>query len=297
MTADSTMAQLLADYPNLNWLMGDPELKWLLVGAMDPDTGYDANTFAAKLQNTNWYRTHTDTERQWLQFTIQDPASAEKAVQNKMATLGQTATDAGLKLSDAQLRWEATAANNLGWTDAQARQNLLQVAVNQDPSHWQETHAGSIGTAVGQVKALAAQYLIPLSEQQAASYGEGIWLGNQTLDSLHGTFGAQATNAWGASNPALAQAITAGITPRQFIDPQIQGVAKTLEMSADQIDPMDPKWTPILNYNDGKTTRMMTVPEAQQWARGQAAFRFTDNGRASAAQEANNLTQLMGKTA
>jgi hypothetical protein len=297
--ADDLVQLFLQKYPQAAWMFQDPELRYLIVANMDPNTGFDSGRFQQQLQSTNWYRTHSDTMRQWTQMAISDPATAEAAIQSKMRSLGAIAQSAGLTLNPDQLRWEATLANQQGWDDIQARQNLLQVGIDANKGDRTATgQSGGIGSINQQVRALSAQYLLPITDGAAAWYAQDIWQGKMNLDDLKGQFAHAATFTWGGSNPALVAAMNNGTTPRQFLDPQIQAVASTLEMSADQIDPLNPTYSPLLNYTDKSgTTRMMTVPESQVWARGQSPFQNTVQGRQASSDFVTSLAKDFGKTA
>lgn len=293
---------VLQKYPQFAFMLQDPELRYLLFANLDPQGTFDSTKFQAELMTTNWWKTHSASQRDWMKTVGMDPASAEQQMGQKMTQIRALVASSGLPLSEAQIRWESSLALQNNWDDMQLRQNLHMVAFSSaGATPTSVTQAGAIGTAAQSIRAMAADYLLPMSDETAGNWAMEVWDGTKSLDDLKGTLAHSSAFTWGGKNPELVDAMNRGITPRQFIDPQIQAVAKELEMSTDQINPLDPKWNGILNYqdpNNPKTPpRMMTVPEAQTFARSQQAYRTTDGARQAAYDTALQLGQLMGKTA
>ena len=284
---------ILEKYPQYGYMLQDPELRFLLVAALNPDTGFDAATFTNNLMKTNWWKTHSASQRNFIQQTALDPASAERTVSQKIDQLRNFAYEGGLMLTEPELRWEATLAVGNGWSDQEAKRNLLWVAGTTGRSG---QYAGSIGNNAQQVRSLAAQMAIPITDQEVNTVANDIWMGQSTLDMAKTNFAQRAIHAYGMQNPELAQALNEGQTVRQFLDPQIAAVANTLEKSSDQIDLMNPKYAPLLNYTDstGKL-RMMTTSEASIWARSQKEYQYTKGGRDAAWSMVDTLSKALGE--
>lgn len=280
-------------YPTYAWAFADPVIGKILRDAARAKT--DPAEVESQIENTDWWKNTTITARQWQQLNQTDPATAKVKLQDKINEIANLNTEAQLGLSDQQIAWEANASLNLGWPDATLRQQLIKTA--QMRPGWQQTlgGAGSLQATADQVRQIAAQYLMPIGADQAQLTATDIWSGKTTLDTVRGNYGAMATQAYGATNPQFADAISRGITPRAFIDPQIQMVASQLEMGADQIDPLDPRWSKIINYDNGNgQLRMMTVPEAGLFARQQPEFKTTQQANDKADARIAGLLQTMG---
>lgn len=293
--AEDKVQTILQQYPQYAYMLNDPELRYLLIANLDPSGAFDSASFTAELLNTNWWKNNASSARNWAQQVGVDPATAEQHMQQKMVDVSALARSAGLQLSDAQIRWETSLALQQGWTDIQLRQNLLQTAVSAGQTRESTLSSGTIGGIGQQVKNLSAQYLLPITDQAAAWYAQDIWQGKMQLDDLKAQFGNAAKFTWAGKNPELAAAVDQGQTPRQFLDPQVQAVASQLEMSPDQIDLLNPKYSAMLNYTDKSgALRMMTVPEAQVWARQQDEFKNTNGGRQAASDLTLQLAQTFG---
>lgn len=97
--------QILRDYPSFAYLLNDPEIGPLLLEAIDPNKGFDAATFQAKIMQTNWWKTSSASQRQWETLIATDPATAEQQKSQFSNTLAESARRAGVNLSGDQLNW------------------------------------------------------------------------------------------------------------------------------------------------------------------------------------------------
>lgn len=281
-------------YPQFAYMLQDPELRYLLFASLDPSTGFDSATFQNHLMQTNWWKTHSASARNWTQQVALDPASAERTMSQKIDTLRNLSMSGGLNLSEAQLRWEASLALQNGWSDQEVKRNLLMVGAQSGQNG---LYSGEIGGAAQQVRQMAADMALPISEQNVNTYANDLWMGQQTADEIKTNLAQQAIHAYGMQNPELANALNRGQTVAQFMDPQIQAVASNLEIGTDQINLAQPKWQALMNYSDPNqkgVPRVMTVGEAQQWARSQDEFKNTSGGRQLASDMVLSLAQTFG---
>lgn len=285
---------ILQKYPQYAYFMNDPELRYLAIYYLDPAKPFDSGAYTASLMQTTWWKTHNGTQRDLIQQAALDPATVEQHMQVKIDQLRGFSMDGGLNLTEPQLRWEASLALQNGWTDTQAKRSLIEVAAQNGQTG---LYQGSIGNAAQQVRSLAAQMAVPISEQSVTYLAQNMWQGNTTADAIKTNLAQQAIHAYGMQNPELARALNEGQTVRGWLDPQIQSVATELEMGADQIDLTAPKWSPLLNYNpDPKVSpRVMTVPEAQVWARQQTEYQYTKGAQDKAYGIVDSLTKAMGE--
>lgn len=73
------------------WLQ-DPEILSIWVGA-----ALEGRSITdAELQGTEWWRTHTQTERQWLSLNASDPSTARTFINDNRARVAQLIQDAGV---------------------------------------------------------------------------------------------------------------------------------------------------------------------------------------------------------
>jgi hypothetical protein len=302
MPEDQLVNYITQHYPDYAWAFNIPDVRGVLLDAArhpdDPNVS-GPEAVQSRIRATNWYRTTSETQRQFTQLYATDPATLTRKIEDKKQQITNAAAAAGIDISTFDLGALANDSLMFGWDDSQIRQSLVDRArytQGQGGAYQPLTKStGSIGQTIGQIQQLAAQYLMPFSEESAAQWATSIWDGRSTLEQLQGTFRQQALDAWGSRNPALADAIQRGIAPLDYLQPQISAVATTLQMGPQQIDLMDPKWSSILNYDDGTgNLRIMTVPESQLWARKQDQFRYTDQAKSAAHSNVNKMLETFG---
>lgn len=295
-----TPDEIVAQYPQFAFMLQDPELHWLLVMHLDPARGFDSGAFQADLAKTNWWRTHSSSQRQWLQTTTMDPATAEATLQRKIGDLMALASAGGLPLTEAELRFVAAEALQFGWDDRQTRSHMVIVSTqNHGEAPGTGRMTGGAAQTGNDIRNLAREYMIPMTDQQVGSHAQAVFVGVKTMDDVKGDLSAWAAGQWGGRNPDLAQFIKQGGTVRQWMDPQIQAVSQLLEVSADEVDPLQAKYASLINYTDpeakaGGQPRIMTVPEVQRWARSQDEWGNTGNAREVGANYTSALLREMG---
>jgi hypothetical protein len=134
----------------------------------------------------------------------------------------------------------------------------------------------SVEYLADQVKAMAAEQLIKISDDSAQMYANAINQGGLTADSLQATFTASAR----ARYPWALPALDAGVTMRDFTLPVRDQIAEELEMQPNAVDLLDPKWQSYLSVVDEKgNTRATTSTEVVKLARNAPEFKQT--GRAA----------------
>lgn len=281
-------------YPYLAFLLNDPEIGPLLLQAVDPNTGFDAATFQAKLYATNWWKTHSDAARQWLVLQATDPATAQAKRDELEAQMRDMAGQFGVPLSDDQYRFlvELALQNGQSINSEAIRDGILSLA--QFSEEMPTGGLGSIGSLEMQIKDLAnKKYLVGVSDQDAFTWATQILSGQKTLEGITADLAHVAAQRF----PSLAQQIAAGSTPGDIIAPVVNLVAQQLEISPDKIDLMnDPRWSKILSVADPATgLRPMTYSEALSFARSQPEWANTLNGKAAGADLTSTIVQTFGE--
>ena len=157
---------------------------------------------------------------------------------------------------------------------------------------------GALGGLLDTFKALAAQYLVPVSDptlQQFAS--QAVASGDLSNSSAFEAYlKQQAENLWG---PQVAALINQGQTTRQILDPYLSQASSLLGIDPSGIDPTDPKWAKALANPDGKgNLSMMTLPQWQQTLMSDPVYGYQHSLNAAnrAASFANYLGTMFGQT-
>lgn len=289
---DSDVARAVFDrYPAFAYLLAIPEVRDLLIEAVTPGSEFSPEAFAAKLYATDWWRTTQASVRQWDARFGQDPASAQADVRGRVAEIRDIAGQAGLALSTQQaLQFaEQTLRFGIATSSAEFRDGLALLIPGfsgDAQGNLNRAPAGQFGLVYAQVKKLARDYLMPLSDRDAYDLARKAFAGDVSLEGLAVTWGHHARTR----SPALAQAIDAGQTPAEYFAPIRGAVASELEISADTIDLFDPQWSQLLGVEDGKGgTRLMSIGEAQLFARSRPEWRKTRRAN----DEESNLTRTL----
>lgn len=237
----------------------------------------------AKIQNTNWWRARSETQRAWETMKVTDPATATQRQQQQHAIVsnllegwgfgGRLPVDQIVEFSLAQ-----------GWNEAQTARFLasnLTMAETAAP--------GQAADTFQKIKATAADYYIGMTEQTALDLTRKVMTGQMSPEHLGGYFQQQAKSKFAY----LSDVIDKGITVKEYFDPHKQELARSLEMAPEQIDLMnDPRFLAVTRTvgEDGKE-RAMTIAETQQYARNRKEWTTTANAR----QEVAGLTDALGK--
>lgn len=286
---------LRTEYGFRTWALNDPELHDVFLRAVIGGW-FGTPAGEAKLQgalsNTNWWKTHSEPARAWLQMQGEDTQTAALNLKNKKFAILQIAKQVGLTLDDKTLGDMADTALMNGWgdTDAQLRQMVL------DQTHFdpKAPPAGDLAGIMNKITQTAnGKYLLPLSADTAYGFAQQVLAGTLTQDGLNAYLVQQAKSRY----PGLIAQIDQGITPGDFFSSYQEQTGRLLGMAPASINLEDPKWAPMTEVVDPKGNRRpMTLDEAGRYARSQPEFQNSANGRQLAAQAALFFGNRFGET-
>lgn len=213
-------------------------------------------------------------------------ANREQRIAQLEAILSDQAALFGLQYSPEQIRDLAVRAEDGRWNEAMMIDNLLDGVERDDLTH------GQILDFEDQARALAARYLVPMGDDQAHDLAMRIARGELDEAGLRSMFMAQARARFAWMGDQLDQ----GVTPEDYFAPAREVLARTLEMSAGQIDLMDDRWLGLLEVDDGTGhKRGATLHEAMQAAREQPEWVNTRNAQDTMANMALGVAELFGR--
>lgn len=75
-------AQYQEQYPQFGWAFQDPEISQILRDAIKPENRWTPAVVQGKVMQTNWWKSKTDAERDWLQTLATNPAQATRELNN-----------------------------------------------------------------------------------------------------------------------------------------------------------------------------------------------------------------------
>lgn len=222
-----------------------PEVKKLFDLAVKE--GWEAKKFQARLSNTNWWKTHSEKQRQYLIKSFTDPASFNEDRENAKFRIGELGNQLGL--------WNAIGNEGMmndliwgvlydGWSDAELKYHMAS-RLNFSPE-------GNLAGAGGEFQ----------SKMASMAWANGVKLDNNWYMDRHrmilqGVSTEQQAqqdirNKAAAMFPGFRDQIMAGQNVIDIASPYLQGMASTLEINPGSLDLFDPVITGALNYKDNK---------------------------------------------
>lgn len=209
--------------------------------------------------------------------TPEQIAAAKAAIKNRAYTLGRQ------PFTDDELTWVATTVVRDNWSNEQLDDWLTtgdQAAKIDQP--------GLIAANIGQIKQMASAQLLNVSDATAREWATRIESGEMSPEAVKQIFATQAAQEFGWA----ANGIASGQTVRDMLLPARDRIANELEMNADAIDLMDPRWRGLVTTTDQNgQVRAATMTEVTQHARQQPEFASTTHSGQLAADTFSMIRQ------
>ena len=279
--------ELAANYGwSLAVLNSDPELKDLFKQAVAET--WSQQKFIAKLQDTNWYKTHGEAWRQNEVLREADPATYKQRSASATAHVVQQARAYGVTLTAAQAATMAGDYMGFGWNEDQLRQHLASYASYSSTS---SPLSGEVGAAMLKYKRIAADYGITLDNATLSKWAQS---------TVRGTVDESAVTKWAIDHaksayPALQKRIDAGETIASIADPFKQAYAKVLEVNPNAINLDDRLIKQALQGKDAKgEPAVQSLWQFEDTLRNDSRWSKTQNARDSAAATAHGVLQSFG---
>lgn len=287
----ATIDRIRTDYPAFASLLDIPDVANLLNQAAVE--GWDIGKLQANVYASNWWTTHSESQRnaQILQRT--DPGGYGRQVDVKASDIYNEAQRLGWTLSWADALWLGTRALNEGWGPSEITGQIVL--------HWRNSGApmgiGQIAANTRAIQAMGEQYGVSIAETQATKFAADVAAGLQTLDGVKQYFFNQAYfKATVEGNEQIAQGLQAGYTVWDIVQPTLGLMAEELEIPVNTLSLTKGIGQQMLNYRDPDTNqlRTMTQSEATQLARSQPEWRKTNRAGAIVSEGINAISQAMG---
>ena len=266
----------------------DPELGPILREATEKE--WNEDKLRRRIERTQWWISRTPSQRDWDERSQSDPAGTAEEVERRKRDLKEIASEFGGVLSDDQLTEMATESLRFGWDQDEIGRGVASELMKGADGG--EIRFGITGRGV---RALAAQFAIPLSEQAANDWAGKIATGQVTQADYENWARVQAKSLY----PSLADQIDRGINVATAVSPYAQLAANTLGVNPADIDFADPKWNTALNFDDGKGRRMMTLFEWGEHLRRDERYGYdrTPGARDKAYRMVSDLGRMFGLSA
>ncbi len=289
-SANKTLDYIRANYGYLATFLDIPEIRRVLLQAAQPGKEWSPEKLQGAVYATKWWKQTAETTRSWTALESTDPATARQRLTATQTQISALAKQSGVSLTAQQVADFALKVNKFGWTPEQVR-SAVGHQYKYDPK---QAAAGQSATVMSQLKQVAADYLIPVSDPTLLKWTQDVLGGDIDLESFRAYAQQQAKSLF----PGLAAAIDRGVTVAQYTNPYREVAARTLETDPEQIDLMsDPRFSQALFQTDPKTGehRAMNLANWGTYLRGLPEYRKTGAANEQAAQIGNQIGELFGK--
>lgn len=276
-----------SNYGNLAAFLNDPEIGPILRKAASE--GWDMARLFGAISQTNWWKTSSQSVREWDMLMAEDPAEAAARAGQVAAMVQNRANTLGLNMSADQIQGLAIDATRNGWTDAQVVDQLLANL------NWSSLQGGDLTALRDQVRQIGAQFLVGVSDSTAQNYAARIASGELTEQGVASIMQAQAATRF----PWMMSQIEQGVTPSDYIMPVRDRIAQELALAPEAVDMMDPQWLGMIEMRDPKTGEMRaaTLDEATLAARRRPEYWSTDRAQQSMASMKRTIDEVFGRGA
>lgn len=231
-----------------------PELKAKFEQAAREE--WPAERFQREVQDTGWWKSHSDTARQVYTLQQTDPATYGQNLRNAQEKITYMAWRSGVNVDAAGLALEALTGN---YDDEQLRVKIAERAQYMTRGDGPGGFTGDAGQLQNQLQTIIANYGVASTAEAGEGWVRHIQAGRDTLEGFESMMRARAK----ANYPQFAQQIDAGMTVRDIADPWIATMAKTLEISESQ-----------LGLDDPYVKRALTMRSADGTAQSQPLWQF-----------------------
>jgi len=257
--------------------------------------GWDATRFTAKLKNTNWWATTSDTMRKFIDLRNADPATFKQqweaaavhlnqlAVQSGMANMLGQGTD--LASMNGVLRDATWASMAGGWTDDRIKSWLgSQVSYRQG-----QPLGGDAALNYDKLHTLAYANGRDYSDSWYTSWLQDIGGGRKTIEQAEG----QIRNEAAAQYSAFATQIKAGMNAVDLASPYIQAASTLLEQPMGKLGLADANVQKAMTATS-KDGSPYSLWQFQNDVRSDPRWRQTDNAREDAMKQARGVLSDFG---
>lgn len=265
-----------------------PELQKLFNQSIK--AGWDKPTFRAKLRNTQWWKTHSQTERDYITLGYTDKATANQKYSQAYTHVQQVAEQLGVTSAKVkkQLGIAAYSLVAKGWNDEQLR-NYLGAYVIFDTS--KGYHPGGEGEQhYDSLMQYSYSMGIKNSSHWYADWARKIIRGLATEDDVKMEIRKQAKAHYGR----YATQIDSGQTVMDLAQPYIQSMQNILEINPGSVSTFDGTIQKALTYKQNGAATTKPLWQFEQELRADPRWKKTKNAQDSMMGIAHGILQQFG---
>lgn len=236
----------------LSFLNANKELKTLFQQMVSG--GWDKSKFQAKLRETKWWKTHTESERAYLTLQYTDPAEAKQKMAQAQIRAEQLARQMGLTgaaISPAQLKNYAYLIVAKGYDESQ-----LRYLMGSKLSSGVALEGGQAGEVWDEAKAYMYQMGVQWSDARLNPWIKNVVRGTSSIQDIKAQIQREAKAAF----PQWAKQIDGGQTVFDIAQPYMASMTEILEINPGSLNLFDPTIKKALNYTNPGTLNKEAKP-------------------------------------
>lgn len=280
--------EMAENYGYVEALMdSNPELKKLFDKAVKGQ--WTADKFQAELRDTKWWKSHSQSEREFLTLKFGDPKSADQKLDQAYVKVRQLANQMGMHESDANLKRMRAWAYDMaarGWDEAMLRNTIGKYVTIGAGAE------GEAGEHLLKFKGFAYDMGVTMAggwyADKIRSVSRGLTTEQDVMDSIR----KQAKTLF----PEYAKQIDAGQTMSDIASPYIQSMQSILEVPAGSLGVQDKTIKSALQNKNKQTGANQTMPlwQFENQLRNDPRWRKTQNAQNSLMQVAHQVLSDFG---
>lgn len=288
--AKKKSSDLAADY---NWSMAllnsDPDLRRLFRSAVT--NGWSEARFVAEMQDTDWFRKHSDSYRQNEIARITNPATWKQARKQAEAQFSNMAASTGSQLSDKAMKKLVDSTMAFGWNEAQQQDFLAKYVSQERDGEFKGQYTGDAGNnSLNILKTSSANgYKIPKGSMD--KWLREIAAGDNTVSQVQEHIRRQTAKVY----TGFADELFAGADLNELASPYTRSMSQLLELNENDIPMTDKTIMKAMSYKDAKGKAIaMPLHEFEDNLRQDSRWLRTDNAHQQVMGSANNLLRSFG---
>jgi len=266
-----------------------PELKGLFDKAVKGQ--WTAQKFQASLRDTTWFKTHSQSERDFLTLQFGDPATASAKYKQAVTQAWQAAATMGIKVSTAMNSKISAAAYNIvakGWSSDDLKNYLGQYVQFSPTNH----PGGQAGQDIDTLQQYSYNMGIKNSDSWYQTQLRNIERGTSSVEDAQNAIRKQAESMF----PTWTKQLEAGQTVSDLASPYMQSMSQILEVAPGSINVFDPTIKKALQFKDPKTGQTSAQPiwDFENTLREDPRWKQTKNAQDSVMQNAHQVLSDFG---
>lgn len=217
-------------------------------------------------------------------------SAADKAnsIRSFSAAIINAAGQFGIDMSPELVAYIAEVADAQNFSMDQLNDVILNEA------NWDALKPGVLSVGVERIQETARQYLLDISVDTMRDYSKRIASGESSLEAVESLIKAQAK----ASNPWMATYIDEGLTPAELLASSRDRIARSLGITASEVDFMDDRFMKMATATDDKgQTRLANSSELTKNIRSDSQWATTEEAKQVTSALAQSIARIFGRSA